>query len=896
MIKKDIRFSGLDNATSDYDAPDGALQLSANIIYHDNALRPIAAPSTVMTLDGDFDWRVLAVFRPQAWSDGDPRHYIVLNQSNRSLACVHHGDSFSHNYFTSFPTSTIVRSAVIVGNTLVVLTSDGIYYYLWDNSNFKMLGSSLPDIPIGFWLKGHCSISAYSSPLNYPSGAQNTPTASDFDDNTRISVSNTVMAAVNKFVADNSTNAGRFIFPFKIRYALRLYDGTLTRHSAPVLMRPALGNNPLAFTQTDSQLHPGSNCYVLGVSTQLCYDILGNLASLRSDLNRWRDIVKSIDIFISAPLFTYDQSGDVRRFAAPADIVLPVSTCAPDSGSDTARCFRPCSDIYDDNYTLDSGRLYFKLPAFDDQQIADRLHSAPLYLLKSIPIDTLIDSDNLQPSHDIEIPDDYLPAIVAREVMTDDFNSRDTIIADYAFSYNQRLNLANLSRRILPTPDIRTFAQLIDGSPAYYARAYLYIRRDGRNTILRSPEVLIGNDFSIPYIFHHCADLYRILIVRRHYSSNPDTTPLEWCDISLSPDDFLNGASYLAGIDDSRLHFNSSASSPSGGIPADDDIDPYAVADLSNRIFLSDVNNPFFFSPSAICSVGTGKILAISSAARPLSEGQFGQFPLYAFTSEGIWALEVSAQGAYSARQPIARDIVLSSDSVTQIDSAVLFASSQGIMMISGSQVRCISDPLKSDWPLDLSSLPGFDKLSDIQPIPFSLFLADVRIIYDYSGSRIIAFNPAYNYAYLYSLKSHAWGMCYSDMLQNVPCYPEAMALDHASQLISFSDISVDSAILAPAVILTRPLKLDAPDILKTIDSIIQRGNFRNPHVNSVLYGSRDLNIWSLIWSSKSSHLRGFSGTPYKYFRIALLCNFDPDESISGASIMFRQRFTNHLR
>lgn len=893
---QNIQYSGINTATPDYDAPDGALDLSVNLLLNDGALRPVDPPATVMSLDPNFSWRVLTAFRPQGFSGGDPRHYIVLNVDNRSLSCIRHGQAFSHSYFDGFPDGIDILSAVTVGNTLIVLTSDGIRYYLWRDSKFRLIGSSLPEVPIGFGLKGHCTVSSYG-PIAYPAGADHTPTSGNFDTDTRLSVTNTVLAAVNKFIADNSVNAGRFIFPFRIRYALRLYDGSLTHHSAPVLMRPAIGSNPVAFTAKDTQDHPGSYCYVMGVTSSLCFDILGDIASIRDDLNRWRDIVKSIDIFISAPIYTYDQGGDVERFAPAGSISLPIATCAPDSGPDTSRRFRPCSDIFDDNYNLpDDNRLYFDLPAFTDEQIADKVLSSPFYLLKSIPVDSLIALDDSQTSHPVDIPDDYLPALVAREVLPDDFNSHDILVPRYAFSYNQRLNLANISRRILPASDIRTFAQIMDGNSAYYVRAYIYIRRDGHNFILRTPEVLIRSDFSLPYIFHHCADAYRILLIRRKYSTPDDTSALEYCDINLTPDDFLTGASHLDAVDSSALRFHSIASLPDG-IPPADSISPYAVADLSNRIYLSEVNNPFFFSPSSVCAVGTGTILAISSAARPLSEGQFGQFPLYAFTSEGIWALEVAATGAYSARQPIARDIVLSSDSVTQIDSAVLFASSRGIMMISGSQVSCISDPLNSDFPLDTDSLPGFDKLSSIHPVPFSQFLADARIIYDYAGSRIFVFNPSLPYAYVYSLKSHAWGMCTSALQQPVVCYPEAMALDHDCNLVSFSDPNPGSAdVLYPAVLLTRPLKLQAPDVLKTIETVAQRGRFFYRHVNSVLYGSRDLINWSLIHSSKTHWLRGFSGTPYKYFRIALLCNLRPDECVSAASISFRHRLSNHIR
>ena len=65
---------------------------------------------------------------------------------------------------------------------------------------------------------------------------------------------------------------------------------------------------------------------------------------------------------------------------------------------------------------------------------------------------------------------------------------------------------------------------------------------------------------------------------------------------------------------------------------------------------------------------------------------------------------------------------------------------------------------------------------------------------------------------------------------------------------------------------------MDEPDVFKTIDTIIQRGYFKSGHVVQVLYGSNDLFNWHTVWSSTDKYMRGFRGTPYKAFRIALIC------------------------
>ena len=97
-------------------------------------------------------------------------------------------------------------------------------------------------------------------------------------------------------------------------------------------------------------------------------------------------------------------------------------------------------------------------------------------------------------------------------------------------------------------------------------------------------------------------------------------------------------------------------------------------------------------------------------------------------------------------------------------------------------------------------------------------------------------------------------------------------------------------------LLITRPLKLQAPDVLKTVDTIIQRGLFPIDSVSTVLYGSRDLLHWHLVASSRNHYLAGFRGSPYKYFRIAALATLAPDQDIHGASVQFTPRYTDKLR
>lgn len=63
-----------------------------------------------------------------------------------------------------------------------------------------------------------------------------------------------------------------------------------------------------------------------------------------------------------------------------------------------------------------------------------------------------------------------------------------------------------------------------------------------------------------------------------------------------------------------------------------------------------------------------------------------------------------------------------------------------------------------------------------------------------------------------------------------------------------------------------------------------------------VLFGSNDLVNWYYVGSSVNMYLRNLVGSPYKYFRIALMGNLATNESISALSTEFQPRLQNKLR
>lgn len=705
-----------------------------------------------------------------------------------------------------------------------------------------------------------------------------------------------ISAALNKFLNEEGTSKNRFIYPFFVRYAMRLYDGSYVNISSPCLMIPNSSYVPLIFyREAAPQLALRAFC------ATLCYEIKGSIC-----LSGWEDIVAGLDIFVSNSAWPYNQGKEFDanhdNFSfelfdtdtSPYGILRLVHNGVELTAGQSKKLLlkQEIKELYDTSSYQPTCVALGKRST--KEHIQELISLSNYYKYLSLDYDEIKDSsDIIEP----DVPEDTLYALEARSRLDLSSTQYEGFAGASIHAYNNRLHIFDATA-ILPSP--ATFSEtnptdLNSRGLTDKVEIAVFLRTQSGSRVVRriiqdtSPTAY---QYKPMWYFYPDARAYRAVFT----AYTIDAEIYRTFDIALKPHPFLNGSyAIVASLDESFI------SQLSDTDPLQD-VEDNPVVDTKSSIFVSLPSNPFVFPLVSVCSMGVSRVLSLSSAVKALSQGQFGQFPLYAFTSEGVWALETNSTGTYSARQPITRDVCVNPSSITQIDSAVLFATTRGIMLLSGSQAQCISDAIATDTPFDVLSLPGMDTLHPILghddntcfPIaPFTEFLKTCGMIYDYVHQHIIIFSPQHTYAYVYSLKSHQWGMMFSEIVDAVNSYPEALAVDSNNKLVDFSKRVADNI---KGLLITRPLKLEAADVLKTIDTIIQRGNFRKGSVKSVLYGSRDLYKWSLVWSSKDHYLRGFRGTPYKYFRVALLCDLAEGESIYGATVQFETRKTNQPR
>lgn len=752
--------------------------------------------------------------------------------------------------------------------------------------------------------------------------------------------------------------------PFLVRYCYSMYDGTKINVSSPVFMPVHDGYEVATLfyhykvwnSQGKKGLYKYSNFYrPANVWLMFRYDV----EAYRELYELWQDVVTSVDIFISPTIDIDDSSSD--------DLTFPdryrnnhsdTETMGLEMGhpshrmvfnhittyANVAEYWAKYSPDYKENHGNNKNEYYLYsvvLPKRSDMEIMDDIQSAVFYKATSF---TLKDYWELHNNGDGwgKLPLWLMSEKAGENLLTtkekleydlevsdlSPFEDRNGRCVGAVFAYNNRVcysGFHNASKciqqtdKLLPYVDLFSDAihvdevtvEIKDAAGNYYTDHVVF--RNGSHSLLLHPRMLALSPMCYPNANAKRMELKvraggweGFLLVDMQSSDTEDVSYTMVHIGTMSDGDSADSIQRLLNISLVDYLARVFSCNESRQIALKE-----KTPSTSNLVYQSDVNNIFSVDFDNVTSVGSGTVLALRAATTALSQGQFGQYPVYAFCTDGVWALSVAADGTFTSVSPVSRDVCINPESITQIDGSIIFVSDKGVMCISGSSVSCISAALSGvinssvELPAlqSVVELAGYDSLPTSDP--FNDFIASCRIAYDYSNERLIVFNPSvddngqrlYSFAYVYFFGSGLWGQMFCDLHNAICSYPNSIAIASNGEVLDVSVTVNDVGVTARrGLLITRPLKLDAPDTLKVVRNVILRGVFDRGDVQTVLYGSRDMKHWYLVGSSTNHELRCLSGTPYKYFRIAVISKLEKGESLSGATIEFAPRLTDVLR
>lgn len=864
MEQKTIAYTkGITRSPSDMLCQDGELAECVNLEVRGEELVPIEIPK-LLPFSLNSGEKLLLVHKTIS---GEKNYIIYYNNSYLKAFYVEEGKKTAFDLNQNISDITSIR---YVGNTIVVYTKDSPHYFLYSEKKYKYLGSKLPEIGISFDLSGDFLVSEeFDLQL---------PKLELTDDEYQRDVSAQLLAEVNKFVESKSVSSGKFMFPFFVRYAIRLFDGTHTHQSAPILMLPSTQISPFAASYTDARNLQGRS-YKTQIGAFVSR-LEATISSLETNYSNWKDIISGIDIFVSKQIYTYDQNG--TRFGNAAF-----------SGSVFLGKYKGTSTAWDgyskmvDNITLrkEEGQLLYRwnIPSKNIEDINSEITGTSLfYRFASLNTSDIKENANFA-------IDGNLAAIETQETLDDDYMTHDVLVPKSTFVYNKRLNISNIKRILFSGFPLDSMIQTVKNETkdgvgynltfGYY-KVYTFIKASGNNIVVESGTSSYGALYG-SYLFYPDTDAYKMVIV--------DSSKNIYAEVKLTEHPLLNGAYAFLGFN--SLQFYS-------GIP---DIPETEKSErLPNKLFTSEVNNVFLFPLEGINTVGTDEIIGMSAVTVPISQGQFGQYPLLVFCSDGNFALKVDEQGYYSGISPIQEDTVLGNDKITSLENSIAVITKKGIMMTSGGEMAQLAGNMEgahfNSLELNVSDTGEFASLiSDAEDNDsFLSYLYGAQMSYDYSSNRLVIHNPSKSYSYVYSFENGTvtkLSLSGENVIASVMDYPDTIIQTSSGKLYSLyekEDLNTNN-VRQYGIAITRPLKLDNAVSYKIVHQIKNLGRLSNEsYVKYRLYGSMDGINYHIVRSLRSRS--------YLYYRMVFYTYMLPKEGFSGTLIAFDYRMSHKFR
>lgn len=860
------------STTSTYE--EGTTYSLVNLRPKNGALHPVAPRKVMQELSQKYD----IVFVHQ---NNDYKNWIgVINEENRSSVYC---DILSDNprNIVGYPgIQEKINSVEQIGNTLSLITDSNIYYLLFQNGDYIFLGE-IPDLPVvGFKTSDEMSRAKMYFTNVYESG---TIKPDNFIDATKGLVNKAMDALINGFNdKDGTFHKGQGLQLFDacfIRYAFRLYDGTLTKHSSPILImpiRPIVGKEEEGFTDSiksisydfDDTLRNESYVEVHGYRVAMTYD----LTSLGGDnIDRWKDIIKSVDVFMSQPLG-----------------------------------LSSIENIRSDMPTTGSPRLlqYNLIKGMPPEALKNVENTSNFYFVRSLELGSSFwgigseyeEAYDFLPSSDLDFS--KMENLIYQERMSDDQFSHHKQGASVSFAYNNRLHLANIKttffRGFRPNAFIwhNTVEEFIkkdeNGEPIRDEEGKLiyeenregnyngYLYKDVDKTSYKS--LVFEFELSVGSTLEKVYSAYSGIYFGNEY-------PVFMSAFISYPDPRAQRMS-LYGIDHEGNWFrlftkhlykhnllNIAYCVTEGLVPIVSEKDPLLISNkidtskeisiTENKIKVSELNNPLVFPVENTYQAGNGMILAMSTNAIRISEGQFGQFPLYVFTTQGIYSLDVGqGEVVYSGKSAPTSYEIPTTSIVASTPFGVVFTSARGICIIRGQEVDLLTPQLhEAPRKLNLEYAPVMkDIIHDFNQKAFADYLQGIDIItYDPYENELIFCDKESEFNYVLNLYSQSFYQSTEKIdliVQNT--FPELYAIgDNLLKYYKEGDIDQNGNPQRVNVsFITRPLQFGEPYI-KWLEKFQILCTLYDTH--PLVFGSQSsnsgVNFYSGVW--RSANQRG---------------------------------------
>jgi hypothetical protein len=361
-----------------------------------------------------------------------------------------------------------------------------------------------------------------------------------------------------------------------------------------------------------------------------------------------------------------------------------------------------------------------------------------------------------------------------------------------------------------------------------------------------------------------------------------------------------------------------------------------------NIFKVSSANNLIDFPLLQTYQVSNGDIVGFASSTKALSQGQFGQYPLYVFTTEGIWVMNTNGQGTYSNAEPLSREVCCNTNGILELDGAVLFTTKKGLMLLSGSEVVPFAPQLVGEVGLTpaeeeqtncyvgeevyrkvVTNSQLVELSESVSYDDFKNFVSDsnTRLSYIYDKNKVLVYNNQRDYCYLIDIQAKiatkiAERIHFDDGNYPEPKFGIAGTVKTADG-VTYDGFNLKSMAykLEPneytqTMFQTRPIKLGTYD-LKSSFRVVLRGKFdveidkfdakNNKKAGLYVLGSNDTERWMYLGGTERGGSFYDLGTTIhrvscKYFMVIYVGSISGDSKINGLEISSNVKYNNKLK
>lgn len=910
MIKQ-IQLRGISRDPSDRFSEDGGLSESLNAQIIDGEIAPIVEPKSCLddfSVGGEYDANeVVYIHKTSSYE-----HAILYNHVGDQLLYAADGEKK--------PILDIIglKKITSLGNTLIITHEKGISYALFKDGQYYDISLDEDSLPkfsfVNVDVETHRKVEGTSTVWHYDyfDSEYGVYINGDKDkdylitDEKQQELANKIWETYRSLI-DNNIKKGCLSQPVMIRYGLRLYDKSYLWVSSPIMLgsylaktHSVIGHDPiaalkdvhspvLAYSMYRAEAYNNHTVYVRLANPYR----IGINAHRTEKISALKDIVTSVDIFVSSPIDFYPNGkthikqesfdfNDGFWIAGKKYIFDPVNSENPKKVEEAV--LAASNFFLLKRYDIDD--LPKEMDIFDGDLLGETLFTQS----------QLKDSDVVTTIADANVLSTYNKRLVAGGI--DEYFSRGIGVLN-----GQCANHLE--------PLVSEASQTFTYGFAYHIPSANVVVKDydaKSGSVSMTPDVgkgvkqdgTIDNVVCTPYawISHPNPNCTKVTV--RIYT---DGVAYHTYNIDMKPHPYLQCSYAFLGIGQNLYR---------EGVSVADDFDSFndkPIIKRHNIAAMSNLENPFVFGTASKLTLNDS-ILGFAIATEPMSVGQFGQYPIYFFLEDGVWTTTIAADGNFGSTPALAsREVCSNPNTIIPSNGVVFFMTDRGLVYISGQTTDCISGYMQGksykapEQAVALIEKAGFDGLMSDEPMErFIDFMnnPDTAIAYDYVGERLICFNQFLEHQYIYAIKSKSWHRAQYGILNRViNAYPRCAVTTKKNQrsgsmivtLYGLVDLSLayDETLTAKKVIvITRPFDLGMPDVFKSITSIKIRGDYDKGNVKYFLQGSDNGRDFYTLNS-----LRGKS---WKMFRIFILADLEPTERISWIDVDFEPRYNNRLR